>query len=88
MTGGENRYYSWKKAKRAKRLDAQRGRIFAEHPWYDNLHEYSKGKIFCDCYWCRRKTRQKGKKDYWKISDLRKMEREDWEDVYQAILER
>lgn len=88
MTGGENRYYSWKKAKRAKRLDTQRGRIFAEHPWYDNLHEYSKGKIFCDCYWCRCKTRQKGKKDYWKISDLRKMEREDWEDVYQAILER
>lgn len=88
MTGGENRYYSWKKAKRAKRLDGQRGRIFAEYPWYDNLHEYSKGKIFCDCYWCRCKTRQKGKKDYWKISDLRKMEREDWEDVYQAILER
>lgn len=78
MTGGENRYYSWKKAKRAKRLDAQRGRIFVECPWYNNLHEYSKGKIFCDCYWCRCKTRQKGKKDYWKISDLRKKDALDW----------
>ena len=75
MTGGENRYYSWKKAKRAKRMDAQRGSIFMEHPWYNNLHEYSKGKIFCDCYWCRCKTRQKGRKDYWKISDLRKIQR-------------
>lgn len=27
-----------------------RGSIFVEHPWYNNLHQYSKNKIFCDCY--------------------------------------
>ncbi len=80
MTGGKNRYYSFKKAKRAKRIDMARGSIFVEHPWYNNLHQYSKNKIFCDCYWCRCKTRQKGKRDYWRISDRRKFDRLNYEE--------
>lgn len=68
MTGGKNRYYSYKKAKRAKRID---NFIFAEYPWYNNLHQYSKGKIFCSCYLCRNKTRDKKKKDNWSLRDKR-----------------
>lgn len=47
--------------------------------WYDNLHEYSKGKIHCSCPMCRAKTN--GKKNIktgstsnnWKRSDLLKI---------------
>ena len=79
MTGGENRYSSYKKAKRAKRIDAARGSIFVEHPWYDNLHQYSKGKIFCSCYLCRNKVRDKKKKDNWSIKDKRNFNRMDYD---------
>lgn len=77
MTGGENRYYSYKKAKRAKRID---GSIFAGYPWYDNLHQYSKGKIFCSCYLCRNKTRDKKKKDNWSVKDKRNLDKMDYDE--------
>lgn len=83
MTGGENRYYSYKKAKRAKRIDAARSSTFVEHPWYDNLHQYSKNKIHCSCPMCSSKTRNKGNRRkksgnysysiYYKVSDLKKI---------------
>lgn len=80
MTGGENRYYSYKKAKRAKRIDAARGSIFIEYPWYNNLHQYSKGKIFCSCYLCRSKTRDKKKKDSWSMKDKRNHDKMDYDE--------
>lgn len=30
--------------------------------WYDNLHEYSKGKIHCSCPMCAAKTNPKRKR--------------------------
>ena len=29
------------------------------YDWYDNLHEYSKGKIHCSCYMCRIRSNNK-----------------------------
>ena len=75
MTGGKNRYYSYKKAKRAKRIDVNRNSVFTEYPWYNNLHQYSKGKIFCSCYLCRNKTRDKKKKDNWSLRDKRSFDK-------------
>ena len=77
MTGGENRYYSYKKAKRAARIDKERGSAL---PWYNNLHRYSKGKIFCSCYLCRNKTRDKKKKDSWSVRDKRNLEKLDYDE--------
>jgi len=34
------------------------------HPWYDNLHEYSKNKIHCSCPLCSAKTNNKHR-CYW-----------------------
>ena len=50
------------------------------HPYYDNLHQYSKNKIHCSCPMCSAKTRNKGhrgRKNYhpainYKPSDLRR----------------
>lgn len=59
-----NRDVSWRKACRKKKLSDQwmlcgnYGRS-----WYDNLHQYSKGKIHCSCGMCSRytKTNNKGR---------------------------
>ena len=73
MMGATNRYYSWKKATRKRRIDRQvhwygRG---LDSSWYNNLHEYSKGKIHCSCGLCAAKTRKHGPT----ISDIRKIQR-------------
>lgn len=57
---------------------------------YDNLHQYSKNKIHCSCHRCSCKSKNKGKRrtlpgNYApsynpKISDIRKIERMDYED--------
>lgn len=73
MTGGKNRYESWKKALRKRKIDKQVhwcGRD-GEHTWYNNLHEYSKGKIHCSCGLCAAKTRKHGPT----ITDIRKIQR-------------
>lgn len=72
----------WKKALRKRRLERGFWRYADEHPYYDNLHQYSKNKIHCSCPICSAKTRNKGKRRYrkgnysralnYKVSDLRK----------------
>ena len=74
MTGGKNRYESWKKALRKRKIDMQVHWYCSEHPWYNNLHEYSKGKIHCSCGLCAAKTRKHGPT----ISDIRKIQRLDY----------
>ena len=34
----------------------------AEHPMYDNLHQYSDNKVHCSCPMCSEKTRNKGRR--------------------------
>ena len=74
------RDYMWRKALHKRYLD----HMLSCGGWmmYDNLHEYSKGKIHCSCPWCSPRTRNKGRhrntKNYapsinYKISDLRKV---------------
>ena len=51
-----NRDISDRKARRKKRISD----IWAgEHPYYNNLHQYSKNKIHCSCRLCSCKTNQK-----------------------------
>ena len=47
------------KAKRKRRIDRYYAGIFY-HPWYNNLHQYSKNKIHCSCPMCRNKSRNRG----------------------------
>lgn len=62
MISAENRYYSWNKAMRKRRISQQVHRSYMDdHPFYDNLHQYSKNKIHCSCPMCSRKSRNKGK---------------------------
>ena len=59
----EKRHNDWKKAIRKKRIsDAYCG----DHPWYDNLHQYSKNKIHCSCPMCTHQSQT--------MSDRRKQE--------------
>lgn len=64
MTGrsrGTRRKTSVRKALHRKRIDserpafrhAERSGLITEHPWYPDLHRYSKGKIHCSCPLCR-----------------------------------
>jgi len=75
------RYKNYTKAKRKRDIDAsyQSGSIYW-HPWYNNLHQYSKNKIHCSCPMCSAKTNNKNSKNafyapHWNplLSDLRKM---------------
>ena len=83
------RYKNYTKAKRKQDIDAA---IYAGHtwwhPWYNNLHQYSKNKIHCSCPMCRAKTKRN---DYYIVghsytmADLRKQMRmtdseKDWEE--------
>lgn len=55
-THAEKRHNDWMKAIRKRRLDRT---IYGNtRDWYDNLHQYSKNKIFCSCPLCRAKTRK------------------------------
>ena len=80
-----NRDVSKRKALRKRRIAKEIYHESPEHPYYDNLHQYSKNKIHCDCPMCSAKTRNKGKRRQlvrgfapslnYKISDLRKIQR-------------
>lgn len=48
------------KAKRKRGIDYHYSDRSYFHPWYNNLHQYSKNKIHCSCPMCRRKSRNKG----------------------------
>ena len=55
-----NRYQSYIKAKRKQRIAKEVYYDGDKHPYYDNLHQYSKNKIHCSCCMCSTKTRNKG----------------------------
>jgi len=87
------RYKNYTKAKRKRDIDANYAGSIYWHPWYDNLHQYSKNKIHCSCPMCSAKTRNKGhrrkRKVYapainYSMADLRKIMRmaADEEDYY------
>ena len=57
-----NRQMSRRKALRKRRISEQFYGIDREHPYYNNLHQYSKNKIHCSCCYCNAKTRNKGKR--------------------------
>ena len=77
-----NRDVSRRKALRKRRIAEEVYYGGKEHPYYDNLHQYSKNKIHCSCPLCSAKTRNKGKRRKsargyeksinYKFSDLRK----------------
>lgn len=61
------RYKDYTKAKRKRKIDVNIHNggwsgLNYSHFWYDNLHQYSKNKIFCSCHMCSAKTRNKGKR--------------------------
>ena len=62
-----NRKASIRKALRKKRIAEELHLIT-----YDNLHQYSKNKVYCSCPGCNPKSNQKGRPNY-KPSDLKKM---------------
>lgn len=76
-----NRQMSRRKALRKRRISEQYYGIDREHPYYNNLHQYSKNKIHCSCLLCSRKTRNKGRRNrsnYYKsinynMPDLKRM---------------
>lgn len=58
-----NRDVSRRKALRKRRIAEEVYYGGKEHPYYDNLHQYSKNKIHCSCPMCSPKTRNKGRRD-------------------------
>ena len=58
-----NRDISKRKALRKRRIAKEIYHESTEHPYYDNLHQYSKNKIHCSCPMCSPKTRNKGRRD-------------------------
>ena len=58
-----NRDVSRRKALRKRRIAEEVYYGDKEHPYYDNLHQYSKNKIHCSCPMCSPKTRNKGRRD-------------------------
>lgn len=45
--------------------------------WYEHDGQYIKGKIHCSCYWCSRKTNNRGRYGTamnWKHSDKQKLD--------------
>ena len=52
------RHKDYTKAKRKRDKDVSTA--WYGHPWYPNLHQYSKNKIHCSCPMCRRKTKNRG----------------------------
>ena len=77
-TRAERRHTDWSKAIRKKKITEQYPAFNEEHPWYNNLHSYSKNKIPCSCPYCRSKTNDKrvvGPSMNWPMSDRRKIDR-------------
>ena len=78
-----NRDVSRRKALRKRRIAEEVYYGGKEHPYYDNLHQYSKNKIHCSCPCCSTKTRNKGHRRYkagnynrnlnYKASELRRL---------------
>ena len=81
---GYYRDVGYRKAKRKQRITEEVYGDGLSHPYYDNLHQFSKNKVHCSCPICSAKTRNKGKRRHgagrrapsinYKISDLRKIQ--------------
>lgn len=96
MMSAENRRLSTLKALRKRRIDHAVSYPFYyrgteksyDIGFYNNLHQYSKNKIHCSCAMCSAKTRNKGNSKHkgiskpinYKISDLRKIQKLEYED--------
>jgi hypothetical protein len=59
-----NRTVSKRKALRKRRIAREVYYDGDTHPYYNNLHQYSKNKIHCSCPVCSEKTRNKGRRRY------------------------
>lgn len=64
MTRAERRKKDFAKALRKQKLAEQLYNNSScgneDFHWYDNLHQYSKNKIHCSCFYCSAKTKNKG----------------------------
>ena len=86
-----NRDVSRRKALRKRRITKDVYCMEKDHPYYDNLHQYSKNKIHCSCPNCSSKTRNKGHRRYrsgnymkhinYKASELRRQVSMDWDEA-------
>ena len=82
-----NRDVSRRKALRKRRIAREIFTNWLTKDLYDNLHQYSKNKIHCDCPLCSAKTKNKGRRRHkhgnyapsinYSISDIRKKMRMD-----------
>lgn len=82
-----NRDVSKRKALRKRRITQEVYWGGKDHPYYDNLHQFSKNKIHCSCPMCSAKSKNRGKRRQkypsyepsynWKIADRRRFERMD-----------
>jgi hypothetical protein len=90
-TSAYNRDVSRRKALRKRRITQHYWGISEEHPYYDNLHQFSKNKIHCSCPMCSTKTRNKGSRRYhsgnymkhinYKASELRRQVSMDYDEA-------
>lgn len=82
---GYYRDVGYRKAKRKQRITKEVYKWMQSfHPYYDNLHQFSKNKIHCSCPMCSAKTRNKKRRKNngrgfapsinYKVSDLRKIQ--------------
>lgn len=81
----EKRHNDFKKAIRKRRIDRETKPSGWEHDWYDNLHQYSKNKIFCSCPLCACKTNNRkckcfGPRYNWSIRDRRQLDEMDYDE--------
>ena len=84
-----NRDVSKRKALRKRRIAEEVYWGSKDHPYYDDLHQYSKNKIHCSCPMCSPKTRNKGRRDRknymrslnYKASELRRQVAMDEEEL-------
>jgi hypothetical protein len=83
MNRGDRRDINRRKAQHKKYISDHFWVCANNHPYYDNLHQYSKNKVHCSCPMCSPKSKNKGKrrqnrKNYqpsynWKHSDLKRL---------------
>lgn len=82
MYRATRRKNNWRKAKRKEWIVHH---VYGwPEGWYNNLHEYSKGKIHCSCPLCAAKTNPKRKRissgytgrDYRRIEEMKDEEKE------------
>lgn len=83
----EKRHNDYKKAIRKRRIDRfLDGTSPYRQDYYDNLHQYSKNKIFCSCPLCACKSKNKGWYAYfygttnWNPHDRRQLDELDYEE--------